>query len=97
MLVLDNPDYEWLAEESAHVSSVAAERVWQALGVPERFSFPMVDGHGHCVIPESQRAEVVAFVERFLLGNDNTNTDIATSPYKTDLSVWFPWKTPDLE
>ncbi|MFW5754938.1 MAG: hypothetical protein ACOCV9_09045 [Marinilabiliaceae bacterium] len=35
-------------------------------------------GHAdsHCVLPESQKPEVEAFVRKFLLGNDNVNTKI---------------------
>ena len=39
LLVLGNPDYEWLAEESGYISCRAAEKVWQAFGIPERFGF----------------------------------------------------------
>lgn len=97
LFVLGNPDYEWLAEESAHVSSLAAKEVWRALGVPERFGFSIVAGHPHCVIPQSQREEVVAFVERFLLGDESAQTDIGRSPYTTDRSRWIDWETPVLE
>lgn len=97
LFVLGNPDYEWLAEESAHVSSMAAREVWRALGVADRFGFSIVDGHGHCMLPASQRGEVEAFVEKFLLGNDSAETAIARSPYNTDLSRWITWETPILE
>jgi len=35
LLVLGNPDYKWLAEESGYVSCRAAHEVWKAFGVPE--------------------------------------------------------------
>lgn len=97
LLVLGNPDYEWLAEESAHVSSMAAKEVWTALGVPDRFGFSIVAGHGHCMLPASQRPEVVAFVEKFLLGNESADTEVAKSPYRTDLTRWITWETPELK
>ena len=53
-------------------------------------------GHPHCQLPRSQVPEVEAFVEKFLLGNENADTDIATSPYNTDLSPWITWETPEL-
>jgi hypothetical protein len=97
LLVIGNPDMEWLAEESGHVACKAAHEVWKALGVPDRFGFSKV-GHGdHCVLPESQRPEVEAFVEKFLLGDTSVNTDIAISPYDPDLSRWITWDTPQLE
>lgn len=96
LLVLGNPDYEWLAEESGHVASMAAQEVWAALGVPDRFGVSIVDGHGHCQLPNSQRPEVEAFVDKFLLGDESADTDVAVSPYTTDLTPWITWDTPDL-
>jgi len=96
LFVLGNPDYEWLADESGHVGSKAAQEVWNALEVPDRFGFSIVGGHGHCQLPNSQRPEVTAFVEKFLLGNTSANTDISTSPYNTNLAPWINWATPTL-
>jgi len=96
LFVLGNTDYQWLAEESGYVSSMAAKEVWNALGIPDRFGFSIVGGHGHCALPNSQRPEVIAFVEKFLLGNENANTNVAVSPFNTDLSPWITWTTPTL-
>ncbi|RPI03347.1 MAG: hypothetical protein EHM64_12470 [Ignavibacteriae bacterium] len=96
LFVTGNPDYEWLSDESGHVASQAAHNVWKALGVPERFGFSIVGGHPHCQLPGSQRPEVEAFVDKFLLGDTTANTNISTSLYKTDLAPWIPWDTPDL-
>jgi len=96
LLVTGNPDMEWLADESGHVGSMAAQEVWKALGVPDRFGFSIVAGHDHCVVPESQIPELESFIERFLLGDTTANTDISTSPYNTDLTPWITWETPDL-
>jgi hypothetical protein len=91
LLVLGNPDYEWLADESGYISCKAAQEVWKAFGVQDRFGFSIVAGHGHCQLPNSQRPEVIAFVEKFLLGNTTLNTNVAISPYNTDLSPWIKW------
>ena len=96
LLVTGNPDYEWLADESGYVGSKAAHEVWKALGVPDRFGVSIVGGHAHCRLPDSQRPEVGAFVEKFLLRNKSANTNISTSPYNSDLSPWIPWTTPKL-
>ncbi len=98
LLVIGNPDMVWMAEESGHVACKAAQEVWKALGIPDRFGFSKV-GHGdHCVLPAIQRPEVIAFVEKFLLGDTTTNTDsIAISTYDPDLSSWITWDTPELE
>ena len=97
LFVLGNPDYIWLADESGYVGCKAAQEVWKALGVPDRFGFSKVGGHSHCALPSSERPEVGAFVEKFLLGKDTTNTNISTNPgYTTNLSSWITWTTPTL-
>jgi len=96
LFVTGNPDYEWLADESGYVCSKAAQEVWKAFGVPDRFGFSIVDKHLHCRVPDQQIPEIVAFVEKFLLGKESVNTVIATTPYQTDLSPWIKWKAPDL-
>ena len=50
-LVLGNPDYVWLAEESGYVSCPAAHEVWKKFGIGDRFGFSIVVGHGHCQLP----------------------------------------------
>jgi hypothetical protein len=96
-LLIGNPDMEWLAEESGHVACKAAKEVWKAFGVPDRFGFSKVGHDDHCALPDIQEPEVVAFVEKFLLGDTTANTNIEISPYDPDLSIWITWDTPELE
>ena len=91
LFVSGNPDYEWLADESGHVASKAAHEVWKFLGVPDRFGFSIVANPTHCQLPESQRPEVGAFLDKFLLGDSTANTDISTSPYNSDVDRWIEW------
>lgn len=92
LLVLGNPDFVWLADESGYVSCRAAHEVWKTFGIPDRFGFSIVAGHGHCQLPKSQYPEVEAFVEKFLLGNTSANTNVTISPYQqVDYSRWFAW------
>ena len=96
LFVIGNTDYEWLADESGYVGCKAAAEVWKALGVPDRFGYSIVGRHMHCALPEIQKPEVVAFVEKFLLGNKTANTEVARTPFNTDLTPWITWKTPKL-
>jgi hypothetical protein len=96
LFVTANPDYVWLASESGYVGSAAAKKVWEALGIPDRFGYSIVGNHGHCYIPPEQLPDVLAFVDKFLLGNDTVNTNIAVSPYSTNLDPWIPWTIPTL-
>lgn len=66
LLLLGNPDYEWLADPSMEFSAQAAHRVWEFFGIPDRMAWNIVGGHGHCQLPESQFPIVESFLDRFL-------------------------------
>ena len=66
LLLLGNPDYEWLADPSMEFSAQAAHRVWEFFGIPDRMAWSIVGGHGHCQLPESQFPIVESFLDRFL-------------------------------
>lgn len=92
ILVLGNPDYEWLAEESAFVSCKAAKKVWETFGIGDRFGISVMAGHPHCMLPDAQRPETEAFIEKFLLGNMDVNTNIEIHPYgEVDYQKWIEW------
>lgn len=92
LLVFGNPDYLWLADPSGFVSCKAAQRVWETFGVPDRFGFSIVGGHGHCSLPASQYPELEAFVDKFLLGDTTVNTQVEKHPYElVDHSRWTKW------
>ncbi len=92
LLVLGNPDFEWLAEESGYVSCTAAKKVWDTFGISERFGYSIVSGHGHCQLPDIQRPEVEAFIDKFLLGDFTADTNIEIHPYQsTDYKKWSNW------
>lgn len=76
LLLLGNPDYEWLADGSMLVSAQAAKKVWERFGIADRMGWSVVDGHGHCQLPQTQFPEVQAFIDRFLLGRDVKTADV---------------------
>ena len=76
LLLLGNPDYEWLADGSMVVSAKAAKEVWNFFGIGDRFGYSIVEGHGHCQLPERQFPEVQAFIDKFLLGKETYTKDI---------------------
>lgn len=89
LLLLGNPDYEWLADESGYVSCKAAHEVWKTFGIGDRFGYSIVDQHQHCRLPDSQKPEVEAFVDKFLLGKTDVNTNIKTHPFQsTNDMMW---------
>ena len=76
LLLLGNPDYKWLADEAMLPSAQAARKVWERFGVADRMGWSIVDGHGHCQLPDSQMPEVQAFIDRFLLGRVADTSDV---------------------
>ncbi|MFH0989400.1 MAG: T9SS type A sorting domain-containing protein [bacterium] len=96
LYVTANPDYLWLSNPSSYVCSRGCQQVYNALGIADRFGFSIVGGHGHCQVPTNQIPEIEVFVDKFLLGKDTTNTNIATTPYNINLSPWITWTTPTL-
>ena len=90
LLLLGNPDFEWLADGSMLVSAQAARKVWDRFGISDRMGWSIVDGHGHCQLPERQDAEVLAFIDKFLLGRTTDTRDITTVSKKYD------WQNPNL-
>ncbi len=76
LLLLGNPDFTWLADESMLVSAKAARDVWRRFGIEDRMGWSIVDGHGHCMLPQEQFPEVLAFIDKFLLGRNTDTQDI---------------------
>ncbi len=92
LFLLGNPDYVWLADESGYVSCRAAHEVWKNFGIADRFGFSIVGNHGHCMLPDSERPEIEAFVDKFMLGDSTVNTNITTNPYPSvNYSRWIEW------
>ncbi|MCD0462424.1 endo-1,4-beta-xylanase [Roseiconus lacunae] len=90
LLVLGNPDYEWLADESGYVSCQAAHEVWKNFGVGDRFGFSIVADHPHCQLPDNQRPEVEAFVDKFLLGRTEVDTSVSKHPFESvEHEFWY--------
>jgi hypothetical protein len=90
LLVFGNPDYAWLADESGYVSIQAAREVWKTFGIADRCGFSILGGHGHCQLPKDQYPDLVAFVDKFLLGHQQVNTNITKSPFpNVDYKKWF--------
>jgi hypothetical protein len=70
----------------------AARKVWEYFGIADRVGYSIVDGHGHCQLPQSQYPEVEAFLDKFLLGKDADTKNVQVAPMfmdKVDLSKWI--------
>jgi hypothetical protein len=93
VLILGNPDYEWMCDRSGYIATMAALEVWTAMGVADRLGFDFTAGHPHCQVNDSQSQAVTAFVDRFLRGRLEVDTAIRTAPLfgEVDYRVWAPW------
>lgn len=76
LLLLGNPDYEWLADGSMLPSAQAALKVWERFGISDRMGWSIVGKHGHCQLPQTQWPEVQAFIDRFLLGRPSDTKNV---------------------
>ena len=76
LLLLGNPDYEWLADGSMLPSAQAALKVWERFGISDRMGWSIVGKHGHCQLPQAQWPEVQAFIDRFLLGRPSDTKNV---------------------
>lgn len=73
--------------------------VREALGVPENMGYSQAGHADHCVLPESQKPIVDAFVRKFLPDNASTDTVIMETDGGFDFETesWISWTVPDLE
>ena len=99
LLVVENTSMEWLGNESAWRTPLAARAIWTALGAPDAMGIAQVGGHPHCRLPVSQYGYVNAYARRFLLGEKDVDTRVLTTDgtFQRDLEAWVKWSTPRLE
>jgi hypothetical protein len=78
---------------------VAAAEIWKGLGVADTMGASQVGGHPHCnQVPQAQLDELGRFVDRFLLGNDSSDTNVLRSDrIVPDRARWITWETPSMQ
>ena len=93
LLVTGNTNFLWLANRPNYVSSRATQKVYETLGVGDRFGFVIDGGHNHCAIPASQVPVLANFVDKFLLGIEDADTNVRTHPFGDELDHerWTAW------
>lgn len=78
-LAFGNPDYVWLGDASGYASLKAAEEVWKAMGIEDRFGYVIEGGHSHCQASNNQNKAAQAYINKFLFGDNSQDTKIRTS------------------
>jgi hypothetical protein len=98
LLLIENPDFEWLYAEGDYQTAQASHMIYEGLGVPDKIGFSSVGGHGHCQYPASQLPELRAYIQKFLIGGGTANTNInrIDKTYIFDKAKWVDWTIPDL-
>ncbi|EAU80217.1 Cip2 [Coprinopsis cinerea okayama7 len=100
LLVLDNTQYSWLGPQSVYGCMRTANKIYESLGIADRMGVSLVGGHDHCVFPGQQYPELNAFVNKFLRGSLNENTNVIKTDAPNnggfDESRWVDWTTPRL-
>ncbi|MGD8786508.1 MAG: DNRLRE domain-containing protein [Phycisphaerales bacterium] len=97
LLITENTAFEWLGPEACYTTAVAAHKVWEALGVPDRMGFVQTSHGDHCGFKEIE--ELRAFCTRFLLdGIADTNNVLKTDGrFDLDPNDWIDWDVPELK
>jgi len=99
LLVIDNTGIDWLGPESVWGCMKTANKVYQALGIPDAMGLSQIGNHSHCALPDSQVPDVGAFVDMFLKGQQ-TNTSILKTDGENELGFvdadWIDWTVPTL-
>lgn len=80
LLETGNASQYWLSNGSNYVSARATQRIYNALGIGDRFGFFIDGSHAHCATLPIETAPLTAFVDKFLLGQASVNTDVEVSP-----------------
>jgi hypothetical protein len=99
ILIIDNTEYVWLCEKCNVGCAYASKKVWDALGITEKFGFAQaLTTHGHCSFPQSQQAGLTAYYNNFLL-NKTATTPVYEHLAKNafDSTKYLDWKTPTLQ
>ena len=95
LYVTGNTGFTWLGNPSCYVCSRAAQQIYQTLGIADRFGFNIDGGHDHCAFPSDQTNDLAYFLDKFMLGQTNLSSNIATYPgtyaASIDYARWTAW------
>ena len=84
-------------ENAARVDALAAREVWKAIGVPDRMG-ATEEQIAHCQWHAGFTPALEAYLDKFLLGKKDVNTDILRLKFTdVDRAKWIPWTSPELK
>jgi len=92
MLETGNTDYFWLSNQSNTISSRATQKIYETLGIGDRYGFYIDGAHGHCSMPATQAPTVNAWIKKYLFDDNTQNTNTHVTPYTNiDTDRWTSW------
>ncbi|HEV2442378.1 MAG TPA: hypothetical protein VGT07_07635 [Steroidobacteraceae bacterium] len=92
LLETGNTDFYWLSNRSNYVSARATQRIYNTLGIGDRFGFYIDGGHAHCATLPAESPAIAAFIDKFMLGQSNVSSDVEVDPYPSlDYRRWTAW------
>jgi len=80
LLETGNASQYWLSNGSNYISARATQRIYNDLGIGDRFGFFIDGSHAHCATNAIEAAPLTAFIDRFMLGQNSVNTDVEVIP-----------------
>ncbi|KAK7999394.1 hypothetical protein PG990_011994 [Apiospora arundinis] len=95
LFVMEN-DIDWLGPVSTTACMRAGRLIYTALGAPEAMGFDLTGGHGHCQFPSASRANLDAYINKYLLGTGTPPNNLEKSPSNVNMADWVDWTPPTL-
>lgn len=84
LLETGNTEFYWLSNGSNYVAARAAQKIYNTLGIGDRFGFYIDGNHNHCATLPAEAPKIASFVDKFLLGQASTNSDVEVYPNPAD-------------
>jgi hypothetical protein len=84
LLETGNSGQYWLSNGSNYVASRATQKIYDTLGIGDRFGFYLDGNHPHCGTLPAESPVIASFVNKFMLGQTTVNTDVHVYPNPKD-------------
>ena len=84
LLETGNTEFYYLSNGSNYISARATQKIYNILGIGDRFGFYIDGNHAHCGTLPAEAAPITAFVNKFMLGQASTNSDVEVFPNPAD-------------
>jgi hypothetical protein len=84
LLETGNSGQYWLSNGSNYVVARATEKIYNTLGIGDRFGFYIDGNHPHCGTLPAESPVIANFVNKFMLGQMTANTDVHVYPNPAD-------------